>query len=1508
MHHVSRSPKELTTPTMGLRAWVVVWAAVAVVGGVEARGGVRVEEGGAYRDLTLAIHPAFIPNNCTAFFSNLQATLGVFSQRLWTATIGRVYIGAEVDVVVPAGVARACSIQLSAHATWQRWSNADIRLQPGGGEAAAAAVGAGAGWEWGPEGSMGVGVAQPEGCGRGGQYITLDADLLQDLQHDDLHTLGGSLVGGWARYRWGVFEERGYDAHPRYPSAHIKEGSVTPTACTPTPTPGRWTPRIGSGECEEGADDGVTGCVWLPDDTHHLNTSLLYRSDLPQMWGFCDYGSHDEDAPTPHNLLCEAASVWEVILQHPDMRQPPPHTTPHSTSPPHHPHTLSPTQHTLHTQATAGDAPTPLQRFPTEERRSSAEASTLTLDVTGTEEALSSANTSAINDTLFLSDVRRRLSDRNDIVGKSSAASTTVQHANTAHLEGGNSARRRRASSQDMRRGVVPLRPSLVTAHMATSTPHPPSPAHRHHGTNLTTAGHLTPSHLHHHTAQHPRLVLMGGGDDVGVSVEDSASSSTPAWSGGPPAGHTTPPSPHWPPADPTLVLLAPAPSVVVLALDLSDPAVAQVKMDVLRGGILRWLWGLGPHVRVGVLAAYNNASYPLTLGPLFPGPTTAAHLEDELALLPSTDEVQHGVYGGEYCLSCVLHEATKMMEGGGVGDGGGVLLVAACTPAVTPAHIAQALHSNISVIHTLALCHSTDFLFDQLAGPGGLSWVLPGPAAEDGDGAEQRAGKVLTAATRATLAAPGDPTLVRVGGVVAEVAAGGVVNGGPYSSVSGRVTLPSAGDLLLLLITTHFHAKIVELTGPSGEEIDLIRDTNQRFWAILDKNGGEYIYNLKFLTSSIEFPFSVTVDVYERKQNSVGIEVRLYTNNDGHVPLEPGSKPLVVWAEVTLDGRPVVGSKVMLKVSHLSESGSTDLMVELLDNGNAEPDVRAQDGVYTRYLTWLPGEGRYALSATATDHHGAASVLRPRRRDGRVVPVSAGQFTVTSSALTVTVARVTSADITPPSRVTDLTVTSVGDTTVNLTWSAPGGDLDQGSAWVYELKMYSERGALSEERFNTSTIAVYCISEDLQAPAQTPASYGTAQHCLTHLPFTNLRWYFAIRAVDSSNNTGRISNIVSAFVPDPPTTPPPTSHPASSVQTVIMSTITAGSPHHPHTHSNATSRDHSKSASYGWRVWVAVGVGVGGIILALGMVLACVCCCRTNPTIGEKDPDRPVYKIYVNNAYIQEEDREIKVVSNGKLVDDNEPSQVQEWVNSLSKFGSPDVYGGEPGEAPAASTDAPLVECRPRASVKYSSPVRFGVLTNGSIMREACPSSSSTSSSKPSDDPGNEDLKYRDLSETTSNSTTDGGASAASTATTDTVPPPPPVLETARAVPVNIKATESDLPLPPPPSQLMQQHLGIPGPTVISIHSGRALNSGYSSDEEGGFRPRTLPGPGPRRYLPTHFSSFRYLPPPPEYRSALGNAAPLDYPTCHTISRATATLPHGTVRSVKKRRHISFV
>lgn len=91
--------------------------------------------------------------------------------------------------------------------------------------------------------------------------------------------------------------------------------------------------------------------------------------------------------------------------------------------------------------------------------------------------------------------------------------------------------------------------------------------------------------------------------------------------------------------------------------------------------------------------------------------------------------------------------------------------------------------------------------------------------------------------------------------------------------------------------------------------------------------------------------------------------------------------------------------------------------------------------------------------------------------------------------------------------------------------------------------------------------------------------------------------------------------------------------------------------------------------------------------------------------------------------------------------------SQVQEWVNSLDKYGNP-----ETGEVTADGT-----EMKNKNSFKYTSPVRFGVLTNGSIMRDATVGSNSSGSSRPSDGPPHDDYKYRDLSETTSDSTTDG-------------------------------------------------------------------------------------------------------------------------------------------------------
>ncbi|KAG0719519.1 hypothetical protein GWK47_050320 [Chionoecetes opilio] len=367
--------------------------------------------------------------------------------------------------------------------------------------------------------------------------------------------------------------------------------------------------------------------------------------------------------------------------------------------------------------------------------------------------------------------------------------------------------------------------------------------------------------------------------------------------------------------------------------------------MEEVRGGVLRWLWGLGEGVRVGVVAAYRNSSYPLTLGPLLPAPTTAAQLEDELTLLPSSVEIENGAYGGVFCLDCVLDEAAKMLTGSGVLAGGGLLVLAACSPLVHPSHLSR---PNTATLHTLALCPSTTPLLDQLARLGG-AWVLPmSPPSEGRPGeatGEQRVADVLTAATQAAFAFPGDPRLTKVGGVEVAARRGEVESSGPYSTVRGHLTLPQASDGLLIIITTQHHAKIVEVTSPSGKEVDLVRDSSQRFWAVMEQGGGggNFTYTLKFLASSVTFPLPIAVDVYARLPNTEGVTVTLHTSNREHRALEPGSPPLVVWARVTHGGRPVVGARVVLRVSRLSEGGAADTTVELLDDGNAGEAVCRQ-------------------------------------------------------------------------------------------------------------------------------------------------------------------------------------------------------------------------------------------------------------------------------------------------------------------------------------------------------------------------------------------------------------------------------------------------------------------------------------------------------------------------------------------------------------------------------------
>jgi hypothetical protein len=113
--------------------------------------------------------------------------------------------------------------------------------------------------------------------------------------------------------------------------------------------------------------------------------------------------------------------------------------------------------------------------------------------------------------------------------------------------------------------------------------------------------------------------------------------------------------------------------------------------------------------------------------------------------------------------------------------------------------------------------------------------------------------------------------------------------------------------------------------------------------------------------------------------------------------------------------------------------------------------------------------------------------------------------------------------DATAPSRVTDLSVTIEGGTSIVLSWSAPSDDSPSGRASAYDIR-YST-SVLSEESWTDAT--------HVHGEPQ-PQDPGTLeQFTVPNLP-PDTSYYFALRALDFKANASNLSNVVLLDV-DPP-------------------------------------------------------------------------------------------------------------------------------------------------------------------------------------------------------------------------------------------------------------------------------------------------------------------------------------------------------------------------------------
>ena len=119
--------------------------------------------------------------------------------------------------------------------------------------------------------------------------------------------------------------------------------------------------------------------------------------------------------------------------------------------------------------------------------------------------------------------------------------------------------------------------------------------------------------------------------------------------------------------------------------------------------------------------------------------------------------------------------------------------------------------------------------------------------------------------------------------------------------------------------------------------------------------------------------------------------------------------------------------------------------------------------------------------------------------------------------------------DTTAPNAVSDLAASVTGQTTIDLSWTAPGDDGGTGTATTYDI------------RYSTSEITAGNFDSATQANGEpSPAVAGSSESFTVTGLSANTTYYFAIKTSDEVPNTSSISNVVNATTSAAPDTTAP--------------------------------------------------------------------------------------------------------------------------------------------------------------------------------------------------------------------------------------------------------------------------------------------------------------------------------------------------------------------------------
>ncbi|XP_067222280.1 calcium-activated chloride channel regulator 3A-1-like isoform X2 [Chanodichthys erythropterus] len=451
------------------------------------------------------------------------------------------------------------------------------------------------------------------------------------------------------------------------------------------------------------------------------------------------------------------------------------------------------------------------------------------------------------------------------------------------------------------------------------------------------------------------------------------------------------------------------------------------------------------------------------------------------------------------------------------------------------------------AIIHTLALGPNADKLLEQMAKETGGIYFSPN---------DQITSNQLMDAFASLTLSNGDYTkdpvqLESVGKTTSDWFNGTV-------SVDQTV-----GNQTSFVIIFQSQFPSISIQSPSGSVYSETQMNHDPFLKTVTLNvpgtaePGDWKYSIRTTTLQA---LTITVTSHAASADVPPIIVKTRINQQ----FSDGTKPLIVFAEVSQNYRPVINAEVRATLE--SQSGSAQEL-RLLDNG-AGADAFKDDGVYSRYFTKFE-KGRISLKVRVKNQDGQARItvqkkngapyvpgyvvngvveLNPPKPQVSEEPLEVGSFTRTAIGESFEVAFTGTAPPNfPPNKITDLSA-EIQEDSVLLSWTAPGEDLDQGTAKSYEIRWSYDHQMLRENFINGHVV---------NTAAVLPLEAGSVEQHSFNLSFTiqnGTTLFFAVQSEDEQNAKSETSNIaqVSKILPDP--NPPGISNPGLNLTVLVIS------------------------------------------------------------------------------------------------------------------------------------------------------------------------------------------------------------------------------------------------------------------------------------------------------------------------------------------------------------------